>query len=68
MTIAIGDALPKATFRLVEPEGTRDVSVDEFFAGRAKVFSPLRQFFPRDDFVAEVHAVILPARHRLAMI
>jgi glutaredoxin/glutathione-dependent peroxiredoxin len=34
MTVAIGDALPKATFRLVEAEGTRDVSVDEFFAGR----------------------------------
>jgi len=34
MTIAIGDKLPAATLRLVEPEGTRDVSVDEFFAGR----------------------------------
>ncbi len=34
MTVAIGDALPKATFRLVEAEGTRDVSVEEFFAGR----------------------------------
>jgi len=32
--IAIGDKLPAATLRLVEPEGTRDVSVDEFFAGR----------------------------------
>ena len=34
MTIKIGDTLPKATLRLVEPEGTRDVGVDEFFAGR----------------------------------
>ena len=34
MTIAIGDKLPAATLRLVEPEGTRDVTVDEFFAGR----------------------------------
>ncbi len=34
MTIAVGDALPSATFRLVEAEGTRDVSVAEFFAGR----------------------------------
>ena len=34
MTIAIGDKLPEATLRLIEPEGTRDVSVDEFFAGR----------------------------------
>ena len=34
MTIAIGEKLPAATLRLVEPEGTRDVAVDEFFAGR----------------------------------
>ena len=26
--------MPAATLRLVEPEGTRDVTVDEFFAGR----------------------------------
>jgi hypothetical protein len=44
------------------------VGDDEFFAGRAKLFSPRRQLVPRDDFVAEVHGVILPARRRLAMI
>ena len=26
--------MPAATLRLVEPEGTRDVTIDEFFAGR----------------------------------
>ena len=41
---------------------------DEFFAGRAEFFPPRRQLVPRDDFVAEVHGVILPARRRLAMI
>jgi hypothetical protein len=31
---------------------------DEFFAGGAEFFPPIRQFFPNDDFVAEVHGAI----------
>jgi hypothetical protein len=30
------------------------------------LFSPGRQLVPRDEFVAEIHAVILPAPARMA--
>jgi hypothetical protein len=44
------------------------VGDDKVFAGGAELSPPSRQLVPRDDFVAEVHGVILPARRRLAMI
>jgi hypothetical protein len=44
------------------------VGDDELFARGAKRLAPCRQFFPRDDFVAEIHGVILPVRRKLAMI
>jgi hypothetical protein len=41
---------------------------DEFFPAGAKLLSPIRQFFKRDDFVTEIHGVILPAPGRMATI
>ncbi len=34
MTIKVGDKLPQATFRLVTPEGPKNVTTSEFFGGR----------------------------------
>ena len=42
------------------------VGDDKFFARSAKLFSPFRQFAPRDDFISEVHAASLPVQSRLA--
>jgi len=37
-----------------------------FFAAGANLISPRRQIVPRDEFVAEIHAAILPAPERMA--
>jgi hypothetical protein len=44
------------------------VGDDQFLATGAHGRPPLSQFVPRNDFLTEVHAAILPARRRLATI
>jgi hypothetical protein len=44
------------------------VGHDQFFAGGTNLLPPRRQIGPRDDFVTEMHAPILPAPRRLATI
>src|SRR5713101_9239972 len=34
MTIKVGDRLPSVTLRQVTPEGPKEITTDEFFAGR----------------------------------
>jgi len=44
------------------------VGNDELLAACAKFLSPRRQIVPRNDFVAEMHPLILPTRERMATI
>ena len=39
---------------------------DQFFSGGTDGRLPRRQFIPRDDFLAEIHTLILPTRRGLA--
>ena len=46
MTIAVGDKLPAATFKIRTPDGLSDVTTDELFAGTYGQFEKLTAQFP----------------------
>jgi hypothetical protein len=57
-------------FQVSDVAGMQDIEAavgyDQFFPAGAKLLPPFRQFVPGDDFIAKVHAAILPARKELA--
>lgn len=61
MTIQVGDRMPSGTFKIMTPEGPRDLTTEELFKGRKVVL-----FSVPGAFTPTCHAKHLPGYVRLA--